>query len=81
MGKQSYNWAAAFVAFVNNHPLQEIAESFGIPLERLQARASDERWSALRTELPLAPVSHWRPSRVSQSRGWGHLIPLRVERA
>lgn len=53
MGKQAYNWAAAFVAFVNNHPLSEISEALGIPLETLQDRAGSERWQSLRSELPL----------------------------
>jgi hypothetical protein len=53
MGKPTYNWAAAFVAFVNNHPLQEIADGFGIPLQALENRSKAERWESLRTELPL----------------------------
>lgn len=53
MGKQNFNWAAAFVAYVNNHPLQEISDGFGIPLVSLENRAKAERWQALRNELPL----------------------------
>lgn len=50
---RSYNWTAAFVAFTNNHPLEEISESFGIPLTMLKNKSGSERWAALRDELPL----------------------------
>lgn len=48
-----YNWTAAFVAFCNNHPVIEISEAFGISVDSLEQRIKQERWSALRDELPL----------------------------
>lgn len=49
-----YNWGAAFVAYCNNHTLQEISDSLGIPFASLNAKANAERWQALRGQLPLA---------------------------
>lgn len=54
MSTAKYNWTAAFVAFCNNHPVSEISEAFGIPLDKLQERATAERWAGLKAEMPLA---------------------------
>lgn len=54
MSTARYNWTAAFVAFCNNHPMTEISEAFGIPMEKLQERATADRWAGLKAEMPLA---------------------------
>jgi hypothetical protein len=48
-----YNYAAAFVAFTNGTPIEEVALVFDIPLETLQLRCREERWRELSEELPL----------------------------
>lgn len=54
---QQYNYPAAFVAFCNGHPLPEIAEVLGIPEKTLRAHISNEKWVALRDQLPLSTTS------------------------
>lgn len=66
-----YNWTAAFVAYVNNHPIAEISAAFGIPEGELVRRISAERWGGLRDELPLGTYTTTPapPNAVAQSVG------------
>lgn len=56
LSKGIYAWQAAFVAFCNGAPEDEIAHIFSIPMETLKARMNAEGWAKLRTKLPLATV-------------------------
>jgi hypothetical protein len=49
-----YPWQAAFVAFCNGAPEDEIAQVFSIPPQTLTERMQRENWTALRAKLPLA---------------------------
>jgi hypothetical protein len=48
-----HNWPAAFVAFCQNHPLEEISSAFDIPMSTLRATSSAQKWAALRAQLPI----------------------------
>lgn len=56
-----YNWTAAFVAFCNAVPLEEISAVFSIPVDTLENKIRTESWQKLRTKLPpseaLVPVN------------------------
>jgi hypothetical protein len=47
-------WQAAFVAFCNGAPDDEISQIFNIPPDALNNRIHAENWAALRAKLPLA---------------------------
>lgn len=49
-----HNWAAAFVCYCNNHPLEEISDTLCIPLSTLENKILQERWPAMRGQLCLA---------------------------
>lgn len=48
-----YNWAAAFIAFSQGAGLEEVADTFAIPIDRLKARAGREEWKGLATKLAI----------------------------
>jgi len=54
MSQQAYKWPAAFVAFCNGAPLEEVSALFNIPFSTISDRAKNEGWIALRKQLPLA---------------------------
>lgn len=51
MAENQYNWPAAFLAYCNDVPLDEIASAFGMPLTTLSARVSTDGWRGLRAKL------------------------------
>lgn len=53
MTNPSYPWQAAFVAYCNAAPLEEISAIFEIPLDTLTTKAGDEGWKGLRNKLAL----------------------------
>ena len=53
-----YNYAAAFVAFTRNVPVEDVAQTFAIPLTSLKNKIRTEGWAALANDyLPLATVA------------------------
>jgi len=63
-------WQAAFVAYCNGTPEEEIAQVFNIPFATLKQRMSFEGWHGLRSKLPLAVI----PANGGESG-----LPARVE--
>ena len=59
--KSKIRWQAAFTAFCNGTPEEEIAQIFQIPLNRLKVKILDEGWRTLRTKLPLATLPNREP--------------------
>ena len=51
-----YPWQAAYTAYCNGAPEDEIAQIFSIPLDALRNRMVAENWAALRAKLPLVSV-------------------------
>jgi hypothetical protein len=51
---RAYLWQAAFVAYCNGTPEEEISQVFSIPLDTLNDRMAFEGWRALRTKMPMA---------------------------
>lgn len=49
-----YHWQAAFVAYCNGTPEDEISQVFSIPLASLRERMRAEGWAGLRTKMPMA---------------------------
>ena len=53
-----YNYAAAFVAFTRNVPVEDIAQTFAIPATSLKNKIRTEGWAVLANDyLPLATVA------------------------
>lgn len=69
-----YHWQAAFVAFCNGVPEDEIAAAFCIPYDKLKQRMSEECWSGLREKLPIATV----PQAGAVATGEAPGLPARV---
>lgn len=55
--KREYTWQAAFVAFCNGVPLDEVSTIFGIPMDTLKEKMASDGWRALRAKLPLVTTS------------------------
>jgi hypothetical protein len=53
----NYSWQAAFVAFCNGVPAEEIGQVYAIPAETLKQRMARENWNMLRGKMPLATLS------------------------
>ena len=51
-----YQWQAAFVAYCNGVPEDEICAVFSIPDATLRERMRTEQWSQLRTKMPLVTI-------------------------
>ena len=49
-----YNYAAAFLEFMNGGSIEEIAKTLDIPYQRLFRRARGERWATLVNKLTVA---------------------------
>ena len=54
--KISYPWQAAFVAYCNGSPIDEIAQVFDIPLDKVHRHMAAEGWAGLRARLPLVTL-------------------------
>lgn len=52
--KGRYPWSAAFLAFCKGFTVPQISGVYGIPERTLEARAVDEHWAALASELTVA---------------------------
>ena len=52
-----YKWTAAFVAYCNGTPIEEIALVFSIPLDTLKDKIRVDSWNALRSKMALAVVN------------------------
>ena len=53
-----YNYAAAFVAFTRNVPVEDIAQTFAIPATSLKNKIRTEGWSKLASDyLPVANMA------------------------
>ena len=50
----NHNWAAAFTAYCNGSPVEEVSMTFDIPLKTLVQKVQDEGWTSLRAKLPLS---------------------------
>ena len=48
----SINWPAAFVAYCNNCPLEEIAQVYGMSVLTIESRVRGEGWAKLRASIP-----------------------------
>lgn len=49
-----FNWPAAFVAYCNNCPLEEIAQVYGMEMNTLQLAIARDGWARLRATIPQA---------------------------
>lgn len=61
----AYNWEAAFVAYCNGAPEDEISQLFDIPLTSLRKRMARDGWAGLRNKLPLAQDKLPLPAKVN----------------
>ena len=60
-------WTAAFVAYCNGSPIDEIAQVFDIPLKMLHAKMAGDGWAGLRARLPLATLQQTDKTREQRT--------------
>lgn len=48
-----YNYTAAFVAWLNGTPVEEISHIYSIPIDTLKTHMREEQWGRLQEHLPL----------------------------
>ena len=58
-------WQAAFVAYCNGAPADEISQIFDIPLRTLRSRMQHENWAKLRDKLPLGTGETALPAKIN----------------
>jgi hypothetical protein len=62
VGKQTgivqYNYTAAFLAFANGATVEELSQTFSIPINSLENTITQQNWRALAARLPRSPEPH-----------------------